>query len=126
MSISATVAAKPAIGDAVVDLLGELTSASTLDDAALREHLLQLEQGQNALAAAQASTMREMHRRAVQADRADASDQGTTGLTGQLEEFVVDEIAALLACTKMIASLLAGTGSRALSSSACRMGFGFH
>jgi hypothetical protein len=82
-----------------------------LGDAALRDRLVELEQVVNAAQAEQAQVMVEIARRAHVADAAD--DAGRAASVGQRaslrpggarEEFVVDEIAVVLHCTRAAAS----------------------
>ncbi|HUV48646.1 MAG TPA: DUF222 domain-containing protein [Actinomycetes bacterium] len=84
-----------------------------LGDAALRDRLVELERVVNSAQAAQAEVMVEMaHRahRADDADRAASSDQlAPLGPGGTREEFVIDEIALHLHCTKVAASHRFGT-----------------
>jgi hypothetical protein len=82
-----------------------------LSDVALRDRLVELERVVNSAQAAQAQVMVEMARRAHAADAVDDADRGA-GLDqlgpaepgGAREEFVLDEIAVALHCTRVAAS----------------------
>jgi hypothetical protein len=87
-----------------------------LSDAALRDRLVELERVVNWAQAAQAQVMVEMARRAHAADAADDADRaaGADQLAplapgGTREEFIVDEIAVYLHCTRGTASHRFGT-----------------
>src|SRR3954469_9601130 len=73
-----------------------------LTDVELREHLVQLEQIRSTADAAQARLMLEMTRRTAVED-AELSI-ATNGRNDDVAEFVVDEIAVTLRCTKMAAA----------------------
>ncbi|MEO8108253.1 MAG: DUF222 domain-containing protein [Actinomycetes bacterium] len=85
-------------------------AAHELDDAALRDRLIELEQIRNQAEAQQASVMVEMHHRAEAEDAARDAALSPAARTltpdhgGQLIEFVGDEIAVLLTCTRMAAT----------------------
>jgi hypothetical protein len=79
-----------------------IISVADLDDAALRDHVVSCEQGIRHLQASQAEAMAEMGRRAREADRRGAPDGVVSN--HNYEEFLVDEIALLLRCTRIAAS----------------------
>jgi hypothetical protein len=84
-------------------------SAEKLTDAQLREQLVALEQIRSAADAAQARLMLEIARRASEED---SRLLGTTdGQIHDLAEFVVDEIAVVLRCTKVAATYRYTTAS---------------
>ncbi len=87
-----------------------------LGDAALRDRLVELERVVNSAQAAQAQVMVEMARRAHVADAIDEADRaaGAHYLVppepgGTREEFVIDEIAVRLHCTRVAAAHRFGT-----------------
>src|SRR4051812_24546633 len=89
-----------------------LVSVAELDDVALRDRVVSCEQDIRHHQALQAEAIAEMGRRAREADR-----RSTDGVVGNhnFEEFLLDEIALLLRCTRMAAShryQLAATASR--------------
>lgn len=76
-----------------------------LGDAVLRDRLVALEQVVNSAQAAQAQLMAEMARRADATDAADALHSPAAAMPHQRRsEFVADEIAVVLRCTKMVAA----------------------
>jgi hypothetical protein len=78
---------------------------SALDDAALRDVLVAAETLRNAAEALQGRSMVEIQRRAHGRDMNDDDvARDTLVLTGAREEFVVDEIAVHLHCTRVAAS----------------------
>lgn len=88
----------------LVGLVRALDAAS-LDPAGGRDLLVGLERLRNAAEAAQARVMVQMLHEARDADAADEAVRGAAPVpTGAREEFVVDEIAVHLRCTKVAAS----------------------
>jgi hypothetical protein len=79
-----------------------------LDDRTLRDELVALENLRNAAEARQSELMVAMHERAEQQEAARDAALAPSVLpivpAGRLTEFVVDELAALLACTRVAAS----------------------
>jgi hypothetical protein len=71
----------------------------------LRELLVTLERLGNAVAGAQATVMMQMRHEAEQDDIADSVTTPTVVPTGMREEFVVDEIAVELHCSRVAASM---------------------
>jgi hypothetical protein len=96
----------------LVDDLPSTASVGALDDAGLRRWLVDIEAARNALEAAQADVVVEMTARAKAEDaRLDAllaADQGRSDkgahYLGRQEEFITDEVAALLGCTRSAAA----------------------
>ena len=94
----------------VRDTVRAVPAISTVDDGGLRDLLVDLEAARNAFEAEQAMVMAEMHRRAEAEEAArDATvAPGVLPLVpayeSQIAEFVSDEIAVLLSCTRMLAS----------------------
>lgn len=104
----------PDVCDQVLALVAELPSATEIADEVLRDRLLHFEQARNALEAAQAMVMVEMGSRAEAADRAEESAAGQPMWSSQCRvEFVADEIAVLLTCTRMAATHRYATAWRA-------------
>lgn len=97
-----------AIDDQVHRLIAAMPSISGADDANLCDRLVQLERVANLAQSEQASVMCELAERAQRADRADRADQEPRGrqlLPPELRtEFVADEIAVTLSCTKAAAA----------------------
>jgi len=94
-----------AIDDQVVDLLAGISPMVQLDDSDLAELIGQLERVVHAAQAAQADAMCVVARRAGQADRQEAERRGRPLLPQESRsEFVADEIALMLATTKVDAS----------------------
>ncbi|HEX5017762.1 MAG TPA: DUF222 domain-containing protein [Actinomycetes bacterium] len=92
----------------VDELLKALPASETVSPAVLRDRLVELERAKNAIDAAQAQMMVQMHHEAQRHDAEDdlarvASD-GPVVPTGRREEFVIDELALHLRCTRPIAS----------------------
>jgi hypothetical protein len=99
-----------AIADQVNDLVGGLVSLDSIDGDVLRDRLVDLQTAQNMIEAEQAAVMVEMHRRteADDAAREAALAPGSARVmpehAARLAEFVSDEIAVLLSCTRMLAT----------------------
>ena len=91
-------------------LTSELPGVGSSGDAELRTRLVELEEARNTIEAEQASVMVEMHRRAETEDdvRDAALAQGARlsvpAHEARTTEFVSDEIAVLLSCTRMLAA----------------------
>ena len=98
------------LAERVRDAVRAAPPVTTVDDARLRDLLVEWETARNALEAEQAVVMAEMHRRAEdqEAARDAALAPGASPLVpaheSQLTEFVSDEIAVLLSCTRMLAA----------------------
>jgi hypothetical protein len=88
-------------------------SSASLNDEKLARHLVELEHTCNALEAAQADVMVEMRDRAVAADLEVTYPNAPASTAHKSAEFVVDEIAVLLSCTKVAASYRFCTADRA-------------
>lgn len=89
---------EPTIDRQVAALLASLPSSAVLPDADLRDRLVQLERVVNIVQAAQADVMVELSRRAVRADVQD--ERVGVSVQSRRGEFVADEIAVTLSCTK--------------------------
>ncbi|MEO8108219.1 MAG: DUF222 domain-containing protein [Actinomycetes bacterium] len=97
-------------GLGVCELVRALPPLPSASDASLRDRLVELERARNIIEAEQAQTMTELHQRAVAADA--ARDAAITSQAralipaheARLVEFVADEIAVLLASTRMLAA----------------------
>jgi hypothetical protein len=86
-------------------LLGSTGSVGSLSDGELRDSLAAVERVVNSLNAEQAEIMAEMARRAAEADARDAQRWGAGQVPhGQRTEFVADEVAVTLHCTRMTAA----------------------
>ncbi|MGB2840132.1 MAG: DUF222 domain-containing protein [Actinomycetes bacterium] len=95
-----------AIGDQVADLLAGMLPLAQLDDSGLVDLISQLEHVVHAAQAVQADAMCEVARRAGQVDRQEAERRGRPLVPQESRsEFVSDEIAVMLATTKVDASL---------------------
>jgi hypothetical protein len=95
-----------AIGDQVADLLAGMLPLAQLDDSGLVDLISQLEHVVHAAQAGQADAMCEVARRAGQVDRQEAERRGRPLVPQESRsEFVSDEIAVMLATTKVDASL---------------------
>ncbi len=94
-----------AIDEQVHHLIAAMPSIGGTDDANLRDRLVQLERVANLAQSEQASVMCELAERAQRADRADEESRGRQLLPHELRtEFVADEIAVTLSCTKAAAA----------------------
>lgn len=80
------------------------TDVTALEDAALREVLTDSEAARNAVEALQARAMVEIHRRAEHDDLSDLALLNASVPVGKRAEFVVDEIAVHLRCSRVAAS----------------------
>lgn len=86
-------------------LLGSMGSVGSRTDGELRDSLAAVERVVNSLHAEQAQMMAEMARRAAEADALDAQRLGAGWVPhSQRAEFVADEIAVTLHCTRMAAA----------------------
>ncbi len=100
----------PAIADQVDDLMCGLAPLDEIDGDVLRGRLVDLQMAQNMLEAEQSAVMVEMRRRAEADDDAReaalAADPAVLvpDHASRLVEFVGDEIAVLLTCTRMLAA----------------------
>ncbi|MEO8106696.1 MAG: DUF222 domain-containing protein [Actinomycetes bacterium] len=93
------------IADRVAAAIDAVPLIGVLTDAGLRDEVIACERAAQQLLARQAQAMVEMARRAEAADAAEAQTQGQPQWSSQTRiEFIVDEIAALLTCTKVAAS----------------------
>ncbi len=93
------------INEQVRILLGSMEPVACRVDGELRESLVALERLINTAQAEQAAVMAEMSRRAAEADKPDARRSGSELMPHQSRsEFVADEIAVTLRCTKMVAA----------------------
>ncbi len=102
------------IVELVDELLDAAIAAAQLGDDELRDRVIGCERAINMLQAVQADAMVEMGRRARVADQAEVVERGAPMWSRQCrEEFVADEIAVLLGCTKMAASIRYGTACHA-------------
>ena len=100
-----------AVADAVDQRLSKITVQS-VDDDGLRELVVQTERATQMLQAVQAQVMTEM----VDRTRREASKEMRLAYgDGHPEEFVVDELAVLLSCTKNAASVKLSTAWHARS-----------
>lgn len=94
-----------AIDDQVVDLLASMSPMVQLDASELGELIGQLEHVVHAAQAVQADAMSELGRRAEHADRQEAQRRGRPLMPHESRsEYVADEIAVMLAITKVDAS----------------------
>lgn len=93
------------IAQQVLDLVCSGAPLGALEDSQLVDLLAQLERVANALGAVQAEVMVEMSRRAQRADDEDELRRGRTLMPHEgRAEFVPDEVAVTLACTKSAAA----------------------
>ncbi|MCZ3389052.1 MAG: HNH endonuclease [Actinomycetia bacterium] len=98
------------VAEQVDRLLDAATPAAGLGDDALRDELIACERAAQMLLARQAQMMVQMGLRARAADQAEVVERGAPMWSRECrEEFVPDEIAVLLACTKVAASNRYGT-----------------
>jgi len=104
MSSSASDDRSVGFADRVVGMLERLPDVTRADDPELRDRLVEIERARNALEAEQAKVMLHMLHRAHADDVADTASMPVTVPTGTREEFVIDEIAVHLGCTRMAAS----------------------
>jgi hypothetical protein len=89
----------------VHDLLAVMPAVAAVSEAGLRDELVACEQGAQMLLARQAEMMAEMGRRAKHADRAEEQQIGRPLWSSECRsEFVADEIAVTLTCTKGVAA----------------------
>jgi hypothetical protein len=89
----------------VHDLLAVMPAVAAVSEAGLRDELVACEQGAQMLLARQAEMMAEMGRRAEHADRAEEQQIGRPLWSSECRsEFVADEIAVTLTCTKGVAA----------------------
>ena len=97
-------------GRAMRAAIADLPALPEVGDGGLRDRLVDLEQARNMIEAEQARVMTEMHQRAATADAArDAAlapqaQALVPAHDSRLVEFVADELAVLLVCTRMLAS----------------------
>jgi hypothetical protein len=85
----------------VHDLLSVMPAVAAVSEAGLRDELVACEQAAQMLLARQAEVMAEMGRRAEHADRAEEQQIGRPLWSSECRsEFVADEIAVTLTCTK--------------------------
>ncbi len=95
----------PSLAQQVSDLVASLADTAQVTDAALREELVECEQAAQMLMARQAKAMAEMANRAEHADRLDEQQLGRPLWSSECRtEFVADEIAVTLVCTKGVAA----------------------
>ncbi len=95
----------PSVAQQVSNLLANVTDIAEVTDAALRDELVDCEQAAQMLMARQATAMAEMARRAEHADRLDEQRLGRPLWSSECRtEFVADEIAVTLTCTKAVAA----------------------
>ena len=95
----------PSVAQQVSSLLADMAAISAVADAALRDELVACEQAAQMLMARQAQVMAEMARRAEHADRLDEQQLGRPLWSSECRaEFVADEIAVTLTCTKAVAA----------------------
>ncbi len=94
-----------AIDEQVQRLIAVLPAVGEASDADLRDRLVQLERVVNLAQSEQASVMCELAERAQRADHADEESAGRQLLPHESRmEFVADEIAVTLSCTKAAAA----------------------
>jgi hypothetical protein len=104
------------IAQQVQDLLAVVPAVDTLTDAGLRDELVACEQAAQMLLARQAEVMTEMCHRAEHADRAEEQQIGRPLWSSECRsEFVADEIAVTLTCTKGVAARRYGIAREAAS-----------
>jgi len=95
----------PSVAQKVSNLLANVTDIADVTDAALRDELVDCEQAAQMLMARQATVMAEMARRAAHADRLDEQRLGRPLWSSECRsEFIADEIAVTLTCTKPVAA----------------------
>ncbi len=95
----------PSVAQQVSNLLANVTDIADVTDAALRDELVDCEQAAQMLMARQATAMAEMARRAAHADRLDEQRLGRPLWSSECRsEFIADEIAVTLTCTKPVAA----------------------
>ena len=95
----------PSVAQKVSNLLANVTDIADVTDAALRDELVDCEQAAQMLMARQATAMAEMARRAAHADRLDEQRLGRPLWSSECRsEFIADEIAVTLTCTKPVAA----------------------
>ena len=96
------------LAEQVDAMLAAATDACDLGEGALRTQLVECEKAQSMLQAAQADVMVQMRDLARAADQAEAAHRGQLLWSRQCrQEFVADEIAVLLGCTKAAADYAA-------------------
>ena len=93
------------LAEQVFDLLADRPEVDEVADAALRDELVSCQQAAQMLLSRRAQVMAEMGRRADHQDRAEADRLGRPLWSSETRaEFVADEIAVTLTCTKAVAA----------------------